>query len=205
MKYLLFPLAAVVSYLIAGLNPAILLSTLIYHQDIRECGSKNPGFTNFKRCFGMRWAWLVMVIDLLKSALPAVLFGVLFRMMWADWQLGVSFACIFAMLGHAYPIWYEFRGGKGFLVCLASMWALDWRVGFVATLLMVVLLLITKYMSYATVVAMLTCPITLMLASPSTTVFVLCGLAVCFMAWRHKENFKRLLAGTETKFKFKRS
>lgn len=205
MKYLLFPLAAVVSYLVAGLNPAILLSTVIYHRDIRECGSKNPGFTNFKRCFGMRWAWLVMVVDLLKSALPAVLFGILFSILWGDWQLGVSFACIFAMIGHAYPVWYGFRGGKGFLVCLASMWTLDWRVGLVATLLMIILLLVTKYMSYATVVAMLTCPITLMLASPSATVVVLCALSVCFMAWRHKGNFKRLLEGTETKFLLKKS
>ncbi len=205
MKYLLFPLAAVVSYLVAGLNPAILLSTVIYHRDIRDCGSKNPGFTNFKRCFGMRWAWLVMVIDLLKSVLPAVLFGVLFRLLWGDWQLGVSFACVFAMLGHAYPIWYDFRGGKGFLVCLASMWALDWRVGLVATLLMILLLLITKYMSYATVVAMLTCPITLMLAAPSAAVVILCAFAVCFMAWRHKENFKRLMMGTESKFLLKKS
>lgn len=72
MVYLMFGLAAVSAYLISGINPAIIMSKAIYHRDIRECGSKNPGFTNFRRSFSKSLAWVVLVLDLLKSALPAV-------------------------------------------------------------------------------------------------------------------------------------
>ena len=79
MKIWLYISAALISYLIAGWNPAITFSKAIYKTDIRTCGSKNPGFTNFKRCFGNRWAWFVFALDLLKGALVVFLFAKLFE------------------------------------------------------------------------------------------------------------------------------
>lgn len=205
MKYLLFALAAVSSYLIAGINPAIIISKTVYGKDIRECGSGNPGFTNFKRCFGLKWAIVVMIFDLLKSALPSLVFGIIFGNMYGMRQIGVTFTCMFAMLGHAYPVWYKFRGGKGFLVCLSSMWILDWRIGLIATAIMVILLLTVKYMSLATMIAMLACPILLLLfGSESVAATIMCTACVLFMVYRHKQNIKRLLSHTETKFSFKK-
>lgn len=196
----IFTLAAVSAYLVSGINPAIILSKAIYGKDIRTLGSKNPGFTNFKRNFGMKWAIVVMVLDLLKSALPAVAFGIVFNHLWGEWHLGVTFTCLFSMLGHAYPVWYGFRGGKGFLVCLSAMWAVDWKVGLIATSLMVVLLLITEYMSLSTTVAMLSCPFALWIFGASLPAILLCAASVLFMAWRHKANFVRLAEGKESKF-----
>lgn len=196
----MFALAAACAYLISGINPAIILSKAIYGKDIRTLGSKNPGFTNFKRNFGMKWAIVVMVLDLLKSALPAVAFGIVFEELWGEWMLGVTFTCLFSMLGHAYPVWYGFRGGKGFLVCLSAMWACDWRVGLTATLIMVVLLLVTEYMSLSTTVAMLFCPLVVWLVGGSHPEIIFCAISVLFMAWRHKANFVRLAQGTESKF-----
>ena len=112
----IFALAAVSAYLISGINPAIILSKTIYGKDIRTVGSKNPGFTNFKRNFGMKWAIVVMVLDLLKSALPAIVFGFVFNHLWGEWYLGVTFTCLCSMIGHAFPVWYGFKGGKGVLV-----------------------------------------------------------------------------------------
>lgn len=203
MEFLLFWGAAFSGYFISGINPAIILSKAIYGKDIREVGSHNPGFTNFKRVFGMKWAIVVMIADLLKSALPAVLFGYLFNIyLGGQWHLGVTFTCLFSMIGHAYPIWYEFKGGKGFLVCLASMWAVDIKVGAIATAIMVVLLLITKYMSLSTTLAMLSCPITMILLNISLIPVILAAISALFMAIRHKENFLRLVNGTESKFSF---
>ena len=71
--------AAVASYLWDGLNVSIILSNLIYHEDIRTKGSGNPGFTNFKRAFGSKWAWPVFFLDIIKTAVPMVVFGLLFR------------------------------------------------------------------------------------------------------------------------------
>ena len=65
MKELLYILAAVCGYIVAGFNPAITLSKMIYNKDIRECGSGNPGFTNFKRTFGNKWAWFVLLLKCL--------------------------------------------------------------------------------------------------------------------------------------------
>ena len=77
MKLSLFVLAALCGYVFAGLNPAIAISRAVYKTDIRECGSGNPGFTNFKRTFGGRLAWLVMVLDLSKAAVVTVLFSLI--------------------------------------------------------------------------------------------------------------------------------
>lgn len=197
---LLYLSAALTAYLVAGWNPAITFSKLIYKKDIRTCGSGNPGFTNFKRTFGNKWAWWVLVLDLSKAAVVALIFASLFELYLGSYQFGAAYTGVFVMLGHAYPVWYGFKGGKGFLVCLSTVWVIDWRVGLIATLIMIVLLLTTKYMSVSTVAAMLTCPVWLLLFQAPVSVVILCSASVLFMAFRHKENFKRLKAGTESKF-----
>ena len=68
MKVFLYIAAAICGYVVAGMNPAIAISKAVYHKDIRECGSGNPGFTNFKRTFGNKWAWWVLTLDLAKAA-----------------------------------------------------------------------------------------------------------------------------------------
>ena len=203
MTALLYILAAVCGYFVAGFNPAIAMSKAIYKKDIRECGSGNPGFTNFKRTFGNKWAWWVLVLDLFKAAIIVWLFAWLLSQQGVDFRLGAAFTGVFCMLGHAFPLQYKFKGGKGFLVCLSTMWVIDWRVGLFATALMIVLLLITKYMSLSTVIAMWTCPMVLIILKAPLSVIFLTVLCVLFMTWRHKENFKRLIKGTESKFTLK--
>jgi len=203
MTVLLYILAAVCGYLVAGMNPSIALSKAVYKKDIRECGSGNPGFTNFKRTFGNTWAWWVLVLDLSKAAVAVGLFAWLLSREGVDFQLGAAYTGMFCMLGHAFPLQYKFKGGKGFLVCLSTMYVIDWRVGLIATGMMIVLLLITKYMSLSTTLAMLLCPILLILFGASVPVILMALACAVFMAVRHKENFKRLIKGTESKFTLK--
>jgi len=203
MKILLYILAAVCGYVIAGMNPAIAISKAVYHKDIRECGSGNPGFTNFKRTFGNKWAWWVLVLDLSKAAVVVGLFAWLLSRQGVDFQLGAAYTGMFCMLGHAFPFQFKFKGGKGFLVCLSTMYVIDWRVGLIATGIMVILLLITKYMSLSTTLAMLLCPILLIPFGASVPVILMATVCAVFMAVRHKENFKRLFQGTESKFSLK--
>jgi len=206
MEILLFVSAALAAYLVAGWNPAITFSKAVYKKDIRTCGSGNPGFTNFRRSFGNKLAWWVLALDLSKAAVVVALFAWLFSVFsigeafGSAYKFGAAYTGLFAMLGHAFPVWYKFKGGKGFLVSLSIVWFLDWRAGLVATALMILLLLTTKYMSLSTVTAMFTCPIVLALVK--TPVVVICIYAVCvlFMALRHWENFKRLKNGKESKF-----
>ncbi len=203
MNIIIYIAAAVTAYLIAGINPAIEFSKRIYHKDIRECGSGNAGFTNFKRTFGDKWAWWVLVLDLSKAAVVVAIFAALFGHFMGEYQLGAAYTGLFAMLGHAYPLWYKFKGGKGFLVYMSVVWFIDWRAGVIALAVMLVLLLTTKYMSLSTVAAMLTCPIVLICFGAGWVTVAMCAASVLFMAWRHRENFKRLIAGTESKFSLK--
>jgi Predicted membrane protein len=201
MFYVLLVVTAAASYLIGGINPAIILSKAIYHKDIREYGSRNPGFTNFRRVFGDRYAWYVMLLDLSKAAIPILVFSLLFKKFYNMRQFGAAYAGLCVMLGHAYPIWYRFKGGKSFLTGAATIWFVDWRAGLVALVVMMILLFTVKYMSLSVICAALTCPVTLgILGTSSSTVEVISILCVLLMIYRHKENMKRLLAGTESKF-----
>lgn len=201
MKALLYISAALAAYLVAGWNPAITFSKAIYKKDIRTCGSGNPGFTNFKRCFGNKWAWYVLVLDLSKAAVVAAVFAWLFGKYLDNYQFGAAYTGLFAVLGHAFPVLYKFKGGKGFLVNMSIIWFIDWRAGLIALAIMLILLFTTQYMSLSTVVAMLTCPVVLLIVNTQPSVVCINAACVIFMAVRHKENFKRLLNGTESKFK----
>ncbi len=204
MKVAIFFIAAVCAYLLSGVNPAIVLSHLIYHQDIRTLGSKNPGFTNFKRVFGGRYAWFVFVLDILKSVLLCLVFGWAFSAVGNSYQLGVAFTGFCAMLGHAYPVWYGLKGGKGFLVAAAAIWFIDWRSALIAMAIMMLLLFTVKYMSLSVMTAAVSCPLTLLLFGVETPWVLVCvTLSVLFLIYRHKENIRRLRAGTESKFSLK--
>lgn len=201
MIYALFVIAALSSYLICGINPAIILSKAVYKKDIRKEGSKNPGFTNFKRCFGWKLAWLVLLLDLAKSFLPCALFGFLFGRFFGIYQIGVAYTGFFSMLGHAYPALYRFQGGKAFLVGAGAVFLIDWRVGLAATVIFALFLFTAKYMSLASVLAAITCPITLALVGYShISVLLFCIAGSALLIWRHKTNIVRLANGSETKF-----
>lgn len=200
MKLLLWLAAAITAYVVASWNPAITLSKAIYHKDIRTCGSGNPGFTNFKRTFGNKWAWWVMILDISKAGIVVLLYALLFQFFGVDFQLGAAFTGIFALTGHAYPVWYDWKGGKGFLVTLSVIAVVDWRVGLGAFALMTILLLTTDYMSLSTVTSLLLSPFALILLKADPIAIVMVSVMVVFVAVRHKENFKRLLAGTEKHF-----
>jgi len=199
MKILLFLLSAILGYIIAGFNPAIILSRLLYKKDIRDCGSGNPGFTNFKRCFGSV-AWIVLLLDMLKAAIAVIPMGIIFNLSFQDFTLGAAFTGLFCVLGHAYPLQYRFKGGKGFLVSLSTLWAVDWRIGGICTAIMVILLLVTHYMSLSTVSSLLIAPILMALGDFSLAAVLFVAAFVLFTAIRHRENFHRLITGTERKF-----
>lgn len=201
MKIFFCVLSAITAYLVGGINPAILLSKAIYHKDIRTLGSHNPGFTNFKRVFGGRYAWYVFALDILKSVVPCLIFGLIFKNEFDMYQFGVSFTGLFTMIGHAYPVWYRFKGGKAFLAGAGAIWLIDYRAGLIATCIMMLVLFTTHYMSLSSICAAISCPVSLLvLGTESKAVLALCIAGSLFMIYRHKENIKKLVSGKETKF-----
>ena len=191
---------AVLSYLLGCINGAIATSHLFYHDDVRRHGSGNAGLTNFYRNYGAKCAPMVIAFDMIK-AVGAVCLGGYFLGHLLGWGvIGKYFGALFCIIGHMFPVFYGFKGGKGFLVGLSTVYVIDWRVGLIATLIMIVLLFTTKYMSLSTVTAMLCCPILLALFGAARPTVLIEAATVLFIALRHKENFKRLVAGTESKF-----
>ena len=194
--------SAVVSYLLGGLNGAIILSKLVYKQDIRDFGSNNPGFTNFKRTYGNGFVtWLVLIFDILKTALPVFLTALIMWQMFDKWQFGAQFSGMFCMIGHCFPVWYKFKGGKGFLAGFATIWFVDWRMTLIAMAVFFILLFTLKYMSVASCSAAAVCPIALAYLGPASIGVELMAIACALLViLRHIPNFKKLANGTESKF-----
>ena len=208
---MIFAAAGITAYFVAGINPAIVLSKAIYNEDIRnnQNGSGNPGFTNFKRVYGSKWAWLVMGLDIGKCVLILAVFGYIFgrygEVHGLDCnlrQIGIAFTTLCASIGHDFPVYYGFKGGKGFLVNIAALWFYDWRAGFVGVVLLCLLLFTLKYMSVATMVAILSAPVVLLIVGAEPWAIILSLASAILLIVRHKENIKRLIGGTERKFSF---
>jgi glycerol-3-phosphate acyltransferase PlsY len=201
MKITFFITGCICTYLIAGINPAIILSNLIHKQDIREYGSKNPGFTNYKRVFGGADAWVVFVLDLLKTIVPVLIFSLIIGAKYDMRQFSAQLFGLCAMIGHSYPIWYKFKGGKAFTTSMATIYIVDWRAGLIVTAVFLTLLFTVKFMSLSSISAGITAPIALSILGVDylPTIF-LSIVAALLLIWRHKANIVRLVHKEEKKF-----
>mgnify|MGYP002621294162 CR=1 FL=1 len=198
----IFALSALSGYLAGSINPAILISKSLYKRDIRNVGSGNPGFTNFKRNFG-KSAYLVMALDFGKTALALAIFGPLFARFGFPYRLGAAWTGLFAMLGHDFPIWHGFKGGKGVLVGVTTLLFINWKAGLLALLIWIIVLLLTHYMSLATLSGTLFGIASLMFFGIEKNVFLISVIFGTLIFIRHTENIRRLIKGEETKFSFK--
>ena len=190
-KYLI---VIAVAYLLGSLNFSIIISKYTNGSDIRGFGSGNAGITNFLRAFGARSAFGVLAGDMLKCV-AAVLF--------AGWMLGFMgklVAGIFVMLGHMFPVYFGFKGGKGVLTTAALILTLDWRIFLIGIGVFAVIVLLTRYVSLGSIVAVLVVPICVYFFYSGNWYFVgATVLIAAIVVFMHRANIKRLLNGTESK------
>lgn len=205
MRVLILIAIALVAYFLGGINGSIIASKFIFRQDVRDYGSGNPGITNFYRTYGKMGAALVFAVDVIKSIIAILVGGWLMGlrgnslMSTEELQLiGRLFAGFCLILGHMYPVYYQFRGGKG--VLCSGVWALmvDWRVGLVCWLVFIAIVAVTRYVSLGSIVGILCVPVG-MLAFHSWLEFVLALLCALLVVIKHHQNISRLIAGTESK------
>ena len=206
MLYLNCLAFAAFAYLLGGINGAIILSRLVYKEDIRQLGSKNPGFTNFKRLHSFAPATFgVMAIDICKTVLPVLLAKLVMQHTYGAGQLAAAAALLGCMLGHAFPVWYNFKGGKAVLTFLAGVWFVDWRAGLVCFAIFVVILFTIRFMSVASMSFAVLFPIVLfILGCLNPITLVIMAVAGILVVARHHQNISRLKAGTESKFYLKK-
>lgn len=208
---------AVLSYLLGCINGAIATSHIFYHDDVRRHGSGNAGLTNFYRTYGARYALLVIACDMLKAVAAVSLaawLGARFdpRMLpdlpltaaeQAEYVLHFKYwAGFFCVVGHMFPCTAKFRGGKGILCSATLTLLLDWRIALVCWSLFAVLWLTTRYVSLGSVSAAAVFPVMTHVVFGDAFATAFSVLIAALVLFAHRENIKRLLNGTENKFRF---
>lgn len=218
MLIFLLVATALQAYLIGSVNGAIIISKYFYKKDIREFGSGNAGLTNFYRVFGKGGAVFVVLIDVLKTIAPVVIGGLLFsHFIDAEYFkggnmgllnlsfFGSEYAGFFVMLGHCYPLYYSFRGGKGVMAMGTILFFVDWRVAVAGWGAFILITLLTRYVSLGSVLGCAAYPsaqVLLQLGGPWELLIAI--LSAVLLIMRHWENIRRLIKGKEPKFSFKR-
>lgn len=218
MLILAIGLTAVISYLLGSCNSAIIVGKLVKKQDIRDYGSHNAGLTNTLRCFGKGCALLTLIGDLAKGIVAVLLSKLVCQLLQVgfteamDLQLIGYIAGIFAILGHVFPLYYGFKGGKGVLVGVSVFVVIDWRVFLILIGIFAVMLFLTRYVSVSSITAAACCPLVTFLfqhvqTEPLPLWYQLLNTAMAALmgGWvivMHRSNIERLKAGTENRFSF---
>jgi len=204
-----FFLTAICSYLVGSVPFGYLLVRLVRGQDIRDSGSGNIGATNVARS-SPGLGLLTLLLDAGKGML-AVFLALLIHSRWAesraDESLLLCVAALFAILGHMFPAWLNFRGGKGVATALGSFVLIAPRAVLVSAVIFVVIVAVFRYVSLASIIAVALFPLLVWRINAHAiapgAIAVMGGASVLIVA-RHHENIRRLLAGTESRFRWRR-
>lgn len=196
-----------VAYLLGSINSAIIISKLFGKKDIRDYGSKNAGATNTLRVMGKGAAVFVVIFDALKGV-AAVLFAKYAPEIFAiDDPNGTAeyLAALFVVLGHIFPVYFGFKGGKGIMTSIAAIFVLDWEIGVILLVTCVVIILLTKYVSLGSCIGAVMFPVLVYMFHEENGLFVFVSLVIAALALiMHRNNIVRLVRGTESRLSFKK-
>lgn len=203
MVVLFFIAIVVTAYLIGSVSSAILVGRIISGDDIRSHGSGNAGATNALRTYGKTAALYVTLGDCMKAAISCVLAIIIahFTPLGVDnTKLAIYAAGTGVALGHNFPLYFKFKGGKGILVSITALFFADWRIALAVTIIAVLSMAITKYVSLGSVLGATLFIIFALIFKLSDTGYVVFTLFLALLAiYRHKANIVRLVKGTESK------
>ncbi len=207
MDYALLFGLALFSYLLGSVNGSIIVSTVFHHVDIRNYGSGNAGSTNAYRVMGKKWAVLVIVIDILKAVFAVLTASILFAAR-PELNLARLIAGLLVIIGHIFPVFFRFRGGKGVMTLGATLAMVDWRVFLIVFSIFVLCFIISRWVSLASMVGSLTIPICMYFIhqgkGQETMAFVgLSALISAIVIFMHRDNIRRIARGEEKHFSFK--
>ncbi len=184
-------------YLLGSIPFALLIPKLFGHGDIRNIGSGNIGATNVLRTGNKYLAFFVLCLDILKGFLPFIILSFFFN----DIEtLKIIFLCHFSILGHIFPIWLKFKGGKGVATYIGFLFGINPMLGLFFIVFWLAIALISKYSSLSSIAACLIPPIYFFINSSHYLGILLFYLLLIIMI-KHQENIKRLLNRTENKIK----
>ncbi len=195
-------LLALASYLIGSVNSSILISRIVTGKDIRESGSGNAGATNMLRTMGKKYAVITLVVDILKGVIAvllsrlAIMYGAVAG---AEYIAGVA-----VVLGHNFPVFFGFRGGKGVATSLGVVLMVDWKIGLIVLASALAIMALSRIVSLGSIMAavifMVLQTVVMLVNNELDAVRLVCViiLGVLLIA-RHHANIKRLINGTENR------
>jgi len=185
-----------VAYLVGSISSAIVVARLMGLQDPRGVGSGNPGATNVLRYGGKKAAAITLLGDILKGVVPIVLA----RALRAD-QTTLALVMLAAFVGHLYPVFHGFRGGKGVATALGVITAVNIWVGLALVTSWFGMTVVFRYSSLSAITAALLAPVYVWWWIPARQALVATCVIVVLLLWRHRNNIRKLLAGTEDKIR----
>lgn len=212
--WVLFGLAISISsltaYLLGSINFAIIITKIYSNKDIRDYGSKNAGMTNVLRSVGKKAAILTLIGDILKGVM-AVIFGYfIFKFFNLDCPTYIKYIIgFFALIGHSFPIFHKFKGGKGIAVSAGVSLSVSPVVVIFSAVIFGLIFRITKTVSIAAISGCILYPISVLVVSlifrseNAILDFIVCLIFSVFIIFMHKDNIKRIIKGTENKFEKK--
>ena len=207
-------IVAIIAYLIGSINFSVLISKKMAGFDVREKGSGNAGTTNMLRSVGKKAAVITLFCDILKgvvSIVIAIIVGNIAKNL--DRELLLQIAGIAVVLGHTFPVFFGFKGGKGVATSLGVLLMSNWQIGLICLVFAVVLMALTRMVSLGSCAAAVLFPVLTLFINQHYTVltdgksgrvyFIYSVILAIIVLYNHRSNIKRILSGTENKLSFK--
>ncbi|MBR6505175.1 MAG: glycerol-3-phosphate 1-O-acyltransferase PlsY [Clostridia bacterium] len=202
-------LAALIGYALGSISFSVIFSKKIAGFDLREKGSGNAGSTNALRTAGKKVAILTLICDILKGVvaiLLAILIGNVFK--YENTDVLVQLAAIAAIIGHTFPVFFGFKGGKGVATSLGVLLLVNWKIGLICLIFALILMAITKIVSVGSIAAAILFPVLVLFIGDSFIVegnyFIFSIILALLVVFNHRSNIKKLANGTENKLSFKK-
>jgi len=195
-----FIICIAIAYLLGNISGGMIFGKLLFNKDIRDYGSKNAGTTNALRVFGIKAGALTFIVDVLKSLLACFIGMKLLGLS------GILLAGIFVVIGHNWPIFLNFKGGKGIASSFGFIMFLDYKIAIVAIIIFIIIVILTKYISLGSMLTTtLVLPISYIFFGYRNIYVLLTFLFLASLSiFRHNSNIIRLINGNENKIKIKK-
>ena len=202
----IYIIISIIAYFIGSISFSVIFSRKFAGFDVRDKGSGNAGTTNVLRTVGKKVAALTLLCDILKGVL-AIGIAIVASKIWTDINSEILkyLAGFFAILGHTFPIFFEFRGGKGVATSLGVLITLDWKIGLICLVFGVVLIVLTRMVSVGSIMSAILFPILMVFMGNVKIEAILVSILIALLVvFNHRSNIKRLKSGTENKLSFKK-
>ena len=203
-------IVAIIAYLLGSISFSVIISKKVAGFDVRQKGSGNAGTTNVLRSVGKKAAIITLICDILKGVV-AILVAYLVGLIVKDLNnsLLIQIAGIAVIVGHTFPIFFQFKGGKGIATALGVLLMTNWNIGLICLVFALVLMILTRIVSLGSLAAAVLFPVLVMFMPSQAYLvsgnYVIYSIIIAVLViFNHRANVKRLLNGTENKLDFKK-